>query len=153
METSPLPATVAFESATLLRAEEDEASGQEHRAFERHAVECCRPIAIRRLDADRQPSGRWFLADILDLSEGGFCLLASDDQSMEAGQWLQLDLRSHPGFRQIRMQAQLRWFVRAHFALTFGVAFAAPLSEVPTLAVERRGLRRDPNLEDWALEE
>jgi hypothetical protein len=33
------------------------------------------------------------------------------------------------------------------------VAFASPLPEVPVLAVERRSLRRDPNLEDWAIVE
>ncbi|MBD2549165.1 hypothetical protein H6G65_06140 [Microcystis elabens FACHB-917] len=56
-------------------------------------------------------------------------------------------MRSHPGF------GQLRWFTRAHFALSFSVAFATPLAEVPVLSVERRGTRRDPNQEDWALEE
>ncbi|KEF42042.1 MAG: hypothetical protein ER33_07940 [Cyanobium sp. CACIAM 14] len=126
---------------------------EDHRAYPRHAVECCRPIAVRHLDDERQPSGRWFLSDILDVSVGGMCLLAADHQTPELGEWLLLDLRAHPGFGQIRLEAKLRWFVRAHFALTFGVAFASPLAAVPELAVERRSLRRDPNLEEWALRE
>jgi hypothetical protein len=51
------------------------------------------------------------------------------------------------------MQAQVRWLTRAHFAFTFGVAFATPLREVPVLSEERRNMRRDPNLEDWAIKE
>jgi len=81
------------------------------------------------------------------------CLIANEDQALEAGQWLLLDVRSHPGFGQLRLRAQLRWFTRAHFALSFGVAFATPLKEVPVLSVERRGTRRDPNQEEWALQE
>ncbi len=126
---------------------------REKRAFTRHSIESCRTIAVRRLDGEGQPFGRWFLADIADLAEGGMCLIANEDQALEAGQWLLLDVRSHPGFGQLRLRAQLRWFTRAHFALSFGVAFATPLKEVPVLSVERRGTRRDPNQEEWALQE
>jgi hypothetical protein len=153
METRPLPSRSSIESATLLQAGEGSPGLDEHREHLRVPVESCRPIAVRPLDSQGQPCGRWFLADLMDLSVGGMCLLASDGQTPEVGQWLLLDLRCHPGFGQIRLRAQLRWFVRAHFALTFGVAFASPLPEVPVLAVERRSLRRDPNLEDWAIEE
>jgi hypothetical protein len=128
-------------------------SRKEKRAFDRHSIESCRTIALRPLDDDRKPCGRWFLADIADVGKGGMCLIASEDQSLSMGQWLLMDLRSHPGFGQVRMQAQLRWLTRAHFALTLGVAFATPLTEVPVLSVERRSLRRDPNEEDWAVEE
>ncbi len=126
---------------------------REKRAFARHSIESCRPIAVRRLDSDGQPSGRWFLADIADVGKGGMCLIANEDQALEAGQWLLLDVRSHPGFGQLRLRAQLRWFTRAHFALSFGVAFSTPLLKVPVLSVERRVTRRDPNQEEWALEE
>lgn len=153
METSPLPTQVPFASGTLLRGESSTCVPEQLRTYARHSVECCRPIAVRHLETDGQPIGRWFLADIMDLSEGGMCLLASDDQTPEVGQGLLLDVRTHPNFGQLRLKVQLRWFVRAHFALTFGVAFASPLAEVPALAVERRSLRRDPNLEEWALSE
>jgi hypothetical protein len=151
METTPLPAKAAFKSATHLQAEDNTGLHEEHRLYARRSVESCRPVAIRRLDADRKPCGLWFLSDIMDVSEGGMCLLASDDHAVEVGQWLLIDLRNHPSFGQLRIKAQLRWFVMAHFALIFGVAFEAPLAKIPTLAVERRSIRRDPNLEEWAL--
>ncbi len=139
--------------ATLLTVEAIDGIAQEQRAFERHPVESCRPIAVRRLDAEGRPVGLWFLADIMDISEGGLCLLASDEHRLDIDQRLLLDLRCHPNFGRLRAEVKLRWFVRAHFALTFGVAFGERLTEVPVLAVERRAERRDPNLEDWALEE
>jgi hypothetical protein len=147
------PSTAPRSPGTLLRERGRPAARREKRAFARHCIESCRTIAVRRLDGDGQPFGRWFLADIADLAEGGMCLIANEDQPLEAGQWLLLDVRSHPGFGQLRLRAQLRWFTRAHFALSFGVAFETPLKEVPPLSVERRGTRRDPNQEEWALEE
>ncbi|MCP9835357.1 MULTISPECIES: PilZ domain-containing protein [unclassified Cyanobium] len=140
-------------SGVLLRDKERAGARRDKRAYARHAIESCRTIALRRLDDDRQPTGRWFLADVADVGVGGMCLVASKEQSLEIGQWLLMDLRAHPGFGQLRMQAQLRWLTRAHFALTFGVAFATPLKDVPVLSVERRSTRRDPNQEDWAIEE
>jgi hypothetical protein len=152
-ESNPLPTKDVPEVATLLTVEDLDGLPLEHRAFTRHSVECCRPIAARSLDGDGQPQGLWLLADIMDVSKGGLCLLASDEHRFAVGQWLLLDLRSHPHFGRLRAEAQLRWFVKAHFALTFGVAFRHRLAEVPMLAMERRTERRDPNLEEWALEE
>ncbi|MCP9859197.1 MULTISPECIES: PilZ domain-containing protein [unclassified Cyanobium] len=140
-------------SGVLLRDQERGGARRDKRSYARHAIESCRTIALRCLDDDRQPTGRWFLADVADVGVGGMCLIASEEQSLEIGQWLLMDLRAHPGFGHIRLQAQLRWLTRAHFALTFGVAFEMPLKDVPVLTVERRSLRRDPNKEDWALEE
>ncbi len=147
------PSRSSCASGVLQRDQERTGSRRDKRAYARHSIESCRTIALRRLDDDRKPFGRWFLADIVDVGEGGMCLIASEEQSLAMGQWLLMDLRAHPGFGQLRMQAQLRWLTRAHFALTFGVAFATPLKEVPVLSVERRSMRRDPNQEDWALEE
>jgi len=138
-----------------LQLPDKEATGthNEKRACARLSVESCRSIAIRRLDNDRNPSGRWFLADIVDVGKGGMCLIAPDEQSLEIGQWILIDLRAQPGFGQLRMQAQVRWLTRGHFALTFGIAFGTALSEIPLLSTERRSMRRDPNEEDWALQE
>jgi hypothetical protein len=147
------PARHANASAVHMRDKEWSGSRRDQRTFSRHSIESCRTIALRRLDGDRKPTGRWFLADVADVGEGGMCLIASEAQSLEMGQWLLMDLRSHPGFGHLRMQAQVRWLTRAHFAFTFGVAFATPLREVPVLSLERRNMRRDPNLEDWAIEE
>lgn len=120
------------------------------RAFPRHPVESRRPIAVRCLESDDAPAGPWFLADIVNISEGGLCLLASDAHNPAIAQRLQLDLRTHPGFGQLRAEAHVRWCTPAHFALTFGVFFREPLTAVPGLAEERRAERRDPNLEEWA---
>ena len=147
------PARNANASAVHMRDKEWSGSRRDQRTFSRHCIDSCRTIALRRLDEDRRPTGRWFLADVADVGEGGMCLIASEAQSLEMGQWLLMDLRSHPGFGHLRMQAQVRWLTRAHFAFTFGVAFATPLREVPVLLQERRNIRRDPNLEDWAIEE
>ena len=147
------PARNANASAVHMRDKEWSGSRRDQLTFSRHCIDSCRTIALRRLDEDRRPTGRWFLADVADVGEGGMCLIASEAQSLEMGQWLLMDLRSHPGFGHLRMQAQVRWLTRAHFAFTFGVAFATHLREVPVLSQERRNIRRDPNLEDWAIEE
>jgi len=115
-------------------------------------VESRRPIALRCLEAEDAPAGPWFLADIVNISEGGLCLLTSDEHGHAVSQWLQLDLRTHPGFGQLRAEAQVRWCLRAHFALILGVLFREPLATVPELAEERRAERRDPNQEAWAQE-
>lgn len=151
--TGSQPLSPSNVSGVLPRHFDDTRTRAEKRAFVRQPIENCRNIAVRRLDGDLKPCGRWFLADIVDVSEGGMCLIVSEEQSLEVGQWLLLDLRCHPGFGQLRLQARMCWLIRAHFALTFGVAFATPLKEVPVLSVERRSIRRDPNEEDWALEE
>ncbi len=147
------PSRAPCASGVLQHDQERKGNRRDKRAFARHSIESCRTIALRPLDGDRKPCGRWFLADVADVGKGGMCLIAAEDQSLAMGQWLLMDLRAHPGFGQVRMQAQLRWLTRAHFALTFGVAFTTPLKEVPLLSLERRSTRRDPNEEDWAFEE
>ena len=47
----------------------------------------------------------------------------------------------------------MRWLTQAHFTITSGVAFDTPFQEMAVLSVERRNQRRDPNQEDWVLEE
>ncbi len=152
-KTGSQPSRSSCASGVLLRDQERAGARRDNRVYLRHPIESCRTIALRRLDDARQPMGRWFLADIVDVGEGGMCLIASEEQSLALGQWLLMDLRAHPSFGQLRMQAQVRWLTQAHFALTFGVAFETPLKEVPVLSVERRNQRRDPNQEDWALDE
>ena len=149
--TEPLS---AMHVSGVLQGDQDRTGNRyKMRAFARHSIENCRPIAIRELDGSGAPCGRWFLADIVDVAEGGMCLIAAEGHSLEVGRWLLLDLRSHPGFGQLRLQAQLRWLSHAHFAIAFGVAFATPLEKLPTLSIERRTTHRDPNEEDWAIQE
>lgn len=128
-------------------------SGHAARQHERFPVHGIRPISMRPLGDDGLPSGPWLLVDILDISLGGLGLLMSGPQSLVEGQALELDLRSHPDFGVLRMQVELRWSISAKNFTTLGVSFASNLPEIPRLELERRTVRRDPNLSKWALDE
>jgi hypothetical protein len=124
---------------------------QEHRRLERYPVQASRPIAVRLLDDNGQPQGRWFLADILDISRGGLCLLLSGPMQFQAEQRLQLDLRNHPDFGQQRLECLVRWSHNTTISFcSLGVVFQEVLPRVPRLELERCGVRRDPNTEAWA---
>ncbi|MEB3263678.1 MAG: PilZ domain-containing protein [Synechococcus sp.] len=111
----------------------------------RNPVEACRPIAVQMLDEHGEPASAWYLADILDVSVGGFCLLITEDQPMPLAQLmrLRLDVRPHPAFGAPVVGAELRWFVRAGFVVTLGVGFDQPLAQLPALLPCRRGARRE----------
>jgi hypothetical protein len=126
--------------------------GREHRLLERFQVQASRPIALRLLDGEGRPEGRWILADILDISRGGFCLLLSGPLELPVAQKLQLDVRSHTDFGTLRLESEVRWCRSSASFTTLGVAFRDTLPRVPKLALERRNTRRDPNTEPWANE-
>ena len=126
--------------------------GQEHRRLERYPVQASRPIALRLLDASGQPQGRWFLADILDISRGGLCLMVSGSLKLPAEQQLQMDVRCHPDFGRLRLESVVRWCRSSMAFTTLGLAFLELLPRVPRLELERRTVRRDPNTEAWANE-
>ena len=149
-QAAPAPAS---DSCVLLAPPpEGEWLGQEHRRLERYPVQASRPIAARLLDAEGQPQGRWFLTDILDISRGGLCLLVSGPMQLASEQWVQLDVRCHPDFGRLRVEAQVRWCRSAIAFTTLGLAFPEVLPRVPRLELERRTVRRDPNSEAWAQE-
>lgn len=114
----------------------------------RNPVEACRPIALQMLDEQGAPASAWYLADILDVSVGGFCLLITEDQPMPLTQLMRvrLDVRPHPSFGTPVMGAELRWFVRSGFVVTLGVGFDQPLPKLPALLACRRGARRQLDL-------
>jgi hypothetical protein len=144
----------SFSAGTALRPLEDldgatllaEDGGRRNHL--RNPVEACRPIAAQMLDAHGSPASAWYLADILDVSVGGFCLLITEDQPMPLTQLmrLRLDVRPHPSFGTPVVGAELRWFVRAGFVVTLGVGFDQPLAEIPALLPCRRGARRELDL-------
>ena len=127
-------------------------NGREHRRLERYPVAGSRPIALRPLDPDGQPAGSWMLADILDISLGGLCLLITGSLELQPGQMLELDLRSHPNFPWVRVTVQTRWWISADSFSTLGLSFEPQLTTIPRLAMERRGQRRDPNQAVWATD-
>ena len=126
--------------------------GREHRRLERFQVQASRPIALRLLDGEGRSQGQWMLADILDISRGGFCLLLSGPLQLPIGQRLQLDVRCHPDFGSHRLESEVRWARSSASFTTVGVAFKDTLPRVPRLELERRSVRRDPNTEPWANE-
>jgi hypothetical protein len=127
-------------------------NGREHRRLERYPVAGSRPIALRPLGPDGQPAGSWMLADILDISLGGLCLLITGSLELQPGQMLELDLRSHPNFPWVRVTVQTRWWISADSFSTLGLSFEPQLTTIPRLAMERRGQRRDPNQAVWATD-
>ena len=127
-------------------------TGPEARKLERFPVQGTRPIAMRPLGADGAASGPWVLADILDISLGGLCLLVSGPLALERGQHLELDLRSHRDFGVVRLEVEARWWMSSDSFSTVGIAFPVQLRTIPELELERRGVRRDPNLDSWASE-
>ena len=131
----------AYAAGTSLDADEQRARRRHLRA----PVEACRPLAIQFLDEGGQPACGWTLADILDVSLGGFCLLITEDEPLPITRLmrLHLDVRPHPAFGAELLPGELRWFVRSGFVLSIGVGFDDPLSSLPTLLPCRRAARRD----------
>ena len=147
------PAPAVSDSCVLLAPpDRGEWLGQDHRRLERYPVQASRPIALRLLDASGQPQGAWFLADILDISRGGLCLMVSGPMQLPDGQRLLMDVRCHPDFGRLRLESVVRWCRSSMAFTTLGLAFLELLPRVPRLELERRTVRRDPNTEAWANE-
>ena len=126
--------------------------GEEHGRLHRFPVQASRPIALRELDGEHGLVGRWLLADILDISKGGMCLMVSGVHHFLAEQPLMLDVRSHPGFGELRLEVTVRWCHRSLSFTTFGVSFLEPQPRLPRLEMEHRTEHRDPNDQPWAQE-
>ena len=152
LELEPAPAQdPPAGSCVLLNAPlGDQWLGHEQRRLERFPVQASRPIALRLLDEHLEIQGNWVLADILDISLGGLCLMLSGSLKLQAGQTVQLDLHAHPDFGDVRLNGQVRWCRSAAGFTTVGVAFPTPLTRLPRLELERRSKQRDPNEESWA---
>lgn len=114
-------------------------------------MEATRPLALRQLDAEDQPIGPWYSADILDISRGGLCLLVMHDSALQLGEVVRvrLDLRAQPGFGLASVTGSIRWYVESGFVLSLGVSFDQPLTQMPELLPCRRSSRRelDPDYE------
>jgi hypothetical protein len=110
-------------------------SPRDPRGYLRVPVEACRPIAVQLLDVAGEILCDWELADILDVSDGGLCLVVVEDAELPMMKSLnmRLDVRAHQGFGVDVLCVKLRWYVRSCFALVFGVGFCPPLIAVPLL--------------------
>lgn len=149
-ETAADPgSTKPVDAACFIDASEEHWKGPECRLLERYPVQGTRPIALRRLDRAGRFSGAWMLADILDISLGGLCLLVSGAFDLERGEPLMLDLRAHPGFGVLRLEVDVRWSSTADSFTTLGIAFPEQLTAIPALELERRQSRRLPQDHSW----
>jgi len=102
-----------------------------------------RPIRLRPMHQPEQPLGPWLVADIINISHGGLCLMVQGLDHADSGQLLELDLRNHPPFTSPSLLATVRWrHAFGHFT-TLGIAFFAPLEHIPRLELERRSARRE----------
>lgn len=116
------------------------------RRYSRVAVESCMPLGLQLIDDRGQPFSPWTLADILDISLGGLCLLLDRDFPLPEGQlpsWVRLDLRHQPGFGIPWLPASIRASAKSQYALSLGVAFERALITLPTLVPCRRSQRRE----------
>jgi hypothetical protein len=152
-ETAADPGAVKpVDAACFIDASEEHWKGPECRLLERFPVQGTRPIALRRLDRAGRFNGEWMLADILDISLGGLCLLVSGALDLQRGEHLLLDLRAHPGFGVLRLEVDVRWSSIADSFTTLGIAFPEQLNAIPALELERRQMRRMPEDHSWLHE-
>jgi len=127
----------------------DAVDERSRRAHARDQVDTCRPIGLQLIDGDGSPVSAWHQADILDVSQGGFCLLLMEDVPLELSRLmrLRLDVRPHPSFGVDVLLAELRWFVRSGLVVSLGVGFETPLQRLPELLPCRRAERRPLDLD------
>ncbi|MCP9791192.1 PilZ domain-containing protein [Vulcanococcus limneticus] len=137
-----------IEAGTLLHGSgEDEDGGEpgdDQRRTYRHPVEVCRPIGLQLLNDALEPVTAWLLADILDISLGGLCLLITDstDHHFAPRHRVRVNVTAHPSFGVSDLLGELRWFVKSDYVVTMGIGFNQQLAELPDLLPCRRAVRR-----------
>ena len=109
----------------------DQQVGQ--RQHQRRVAMPSRPVPIQLLQPDGASRTDWFDADILDISQGGACLLIMDRQALNVSDRLVLDFKAHLGSGPPRLPGLVRWFVRSCGFITLGVGFDEPLQGLPQL--------------------
>lgn len=146
---SPMPEGTpqGITAATRLQAgapEPDGAvgGGDERRGAFRNPVEAVRSIGLMLLDDTGYPASSWLVADVLDVSCSGLCLLVFEraDAPFCPRFRVRLNVSMHPDFGEPELAASLRWFVRAglEHVVTLGVQFDRELPRLPMLLACRR---------------
>lgn len=132
----------ATPAASAPAADVDPPAIAERRGAFRHPVEVSCSIALMLLDGQGEPASPWMVADILDLSLGGLCLLTNGryNHPFASTTTLRLDLSAQPSFGVKELVASLRWYVRTDPVVTLGVAFEQPLPALPMLQSSRPAL-------------
>ncbi|QEY31254.1 PilZ domain-containing protein [Synechococcus sp. RSCCF101] len=108
-----------------------EPSGGSRRDSERFDVVSCAPLRIR---SDSTDSDQWIVADLLDVSLSGFCLLLIGDHKLESGTEVTLDVSNHPDMGARDLKGSVCWCVADIFVCTIGVRLSEPLARLPKLA-------------------
>jgi hypothetical protein len=120
-----------------------EAASADHRENVRITAIGIRTIRLRLIDQKGDAGSPWHVADILNISHGGLCLMVGTLEPVTRGQALELDLRSHPDFGRQTLISEVRWHHGFGPFTTLGIAFLTPLQHLPRLELERRSVRRD----------
>lgn len=112
----------------------------------RSPVEAARSVGLMLIDPAGEAATPWIVADILDLSCTGLCLLFFErpESRFTAQPRVRLNVSIHPDFGLPELGGTLRWFVRAGFEhmVTLGVQFDEELSRLPSLMPCRRSQPR-----------
>jgi hypothetical protein len=146
MESSRFPSEDgSLEGGCIFEQSDAHWAAPEKRRMRRYQVAGSRPVLLRPVVAEGQDEQPWLVADILDISIGGLCLLISGNVELDSEQQVELDLRAHPQFPWTRLTVEVRWWISAGTFTTLGIVFPVPLAGIPRLEQERRGVRRDPN--------
>jgi hypothetical protein len=136
MPARPTPPDLT--AATRLAAGEPALLGSERRTDFRSPVEVVRSIRLMLLDDTGYPASPWLVADILDLSCGGMCLLIGDPPGspFRPHARVRLDVSMHPDFGAPTLAGSVRWFTAAgqQQVVSLGVQFDRELPRLPALA-------------------
>ena len=120
--------------------------GEDRRGSFRNPVEAVRSIGLMLLDDTGYPASPWLVADVLDVSCSGLCLLVFErpDAPFLPRFRVRLNVSMHPDFGVPELGASLRWFVRAglEHVVTLGVQFDRELPRPPILLACRRNQPR-----------
>jgi hypothetical protein len=140
----PLEELEGITAATVLQGNghRPAPTSDERRIAFRSPVEAVRSIGLMLLDNTGYAASPWLVADILDVSRGGLCLLLAErpDKPFRPHFRVRLNVSMHPDFGQPELAGSLRWFVRAEHerVVTLGVQFDQELPRLPTLLACRR---------------
>lgn len=145
MESNQHSGDDPLESGCIVEGADSTWNARDKRRLRRYQVAGSRPVLLRPVIPQSEEELPWLVADILDISLGGLCLLLSGGLELSADQCVELDLRAHPQFPWTRLTVEVRWWISAGTFTTLGIVFPAPLPSIPRLEQERRGVRRDPN--------
>lgn len=111
--------------------------GDERRGTFRSPVEAVRSIGLMFLDDTGYPSSPWLVADVLDVSCGGLCLVVAErrDSPLSSRSRVRLNLKVSPDFAMSDLPASVRWSGRAarDHLLILGVQFDTELPMLPAL--------------------